>query len=97
MILSILIGRYRRKMSSGSRLKRKSDVNMVTFDIHEKREYLNSRIQFPTRTSPNDSDSRPCIVYEEYERKNTNDEIRVNRVGFRTSDNLLAEITWPLL
>jgi len=42
MILSILIGRYRRKMSSGSRLKRKSDVNMVTFDIHEKREYLNS-------------------------------------------------------
>ena len=87
MILSFLIGRYRRKMSSGSRLKRKSDVNMVTFDIHEKREYLNSV------SHPNESGSRPCIVYWEYETKNTSDEILVKRVGLGTSDDPLSEVT----
>ena len=43
-----------------------------------------SQIQFPTRTSPHDSDSRPCIVYGEYERKNANDEIRAIRAVIGT-------------
>ena len=58
---------------------------------------VNISIQFPTRTSPNDSDSRPCILYGEYQRKNTNDEIRVNRAGLGTWYYLCSRITWKLL